>query len=138
MSRLRTVLVADDNPHMRLLLEKMLRKGPYDVLQSSDGGQTLRVAREQHPDLVLLDAEMPVVHGFEVCRQLKADPATRSIQIVMLTAKAQEEDRNRGLACGADAYIAKPFSPRELLVHLAACFAEPQPRAGTISGGLSS
>jgi two-component system phosphate regulon response regulator PhoB len=118
----RTILVADDNPQMRLLLEMTLRKGPYDVLVTADGGQALRLARERHPDLVLLDAEMPVIHGFEVCRQLKGDPATRDIQVIMITAKAQEEDRDRGMASGADEYIAKPFSPRELLVKLASRF----------------
>ena len=122
MTERRTVLVADDNPQMRLLLEMTLRKGPYDVLVTADGGQALRIARERHPDLVLLDAEMPVVHGFEVCRQLKADPATRDIQVIMITAKAQEEDRDRGIASGADEYIAKPFSPKELLGRLALRF----------------
>ena len=118
MTDRRTILVADDNPQMRLLLEMTLRKGQYEVLVTADGGQALQIARERHPDLVLLDAEMPVVHGFEVCRQLKDDPRTRDIQVIMITAKAQEEDRDRGLASGADEYIAKPFSPKELLARL--------------------
>lgn len=122
MTDRRTVLVADDNPQMRLLLEMTLRKGQYEVLVTADGGQALQIARERHPDLVLLDAEMPVVHGFEVCRQLKDDPRTRDIQVIMITAKAQEEDRDRGLASGADEYIAKPFSPKELLGRLASRF----------------
>ena len=122
MTARRTILVADDNPQMRLLLEMTLRKGPYDVIVTADGGQALRIARERHPDLVLLDAEMPVIHGFEVCRQLKGDPATRDIQVIMVTAKAQEEDRDRGLASGADEYIAKPFSPKELLARLSSRF----------------
>jgi two-component system phosphate regulon response regulator PhoB len=118
----RTILVADDNAQMRLLLEMTLKRGPYDVLNASDGGQALRIARERHPDVVLLDAEMPIVHGFEVCRLLKQDPATRDIAVIMVTAKAQEEDRSRGLSCGADEYIAKPFSPKLLLQRLAERF----------------
>jgi two-component system phosphate regulon response regulator PhoB len=113
-----TILIADDNSQMRLLLTMALRKGPYDVLVSADGGEALQIARERHPEVILLDAEMPVVHGFEVCRQLKADPATRDIKVIMVTAKAQDEDRDRGLASGADEYISKPFSPKELLVRL--------------------
>jgi DNA-binding response OmpR family regulator len=113
-----TILIADDNSQMRLLLTMALQKGPYDVLVASDGGEALQIARERHPEVILLDAEMPVVHGFEVCRQLRADPATRDIKVIMVTAKAQDEDRDRGLASGADEYIAKPFSPKELLARL--------------------
>jgi DNA-binding response OmpR family regulator len=111
----RNILVVDDEAHVRRLLIRALKRADYCVLTAVDGDEALRIAREHHPDLVLLDAEMPKTHGFDVCRQLKDDASTRSIPIIMLTAKAQDEDRQRGLAAGADAYVVKPFSPRRLI-----------------------
>jgi two-component system phosphate regulon response regulator PhoB len=110
-----TILVVDDEAHVRRLLIKSFERSGYCVLSAADGEEAIRMTREHHPSLVLLDAEMPKVHGFEVCRQIKEDAATRDIAVVMLTAKAQDEDRARGLAAGADGYVVKPFSPRRLL-----------------------
>jgi len=109
---------------MRQVLEVTLRRGGHEVLPSAaDGAEALAFARASLPDAVLLDAMMPRVHGFDVCRQLKADPATRAVRVVMVTARVEASDRDRGLAAGADAYVTKPFSPRELLGVLAASLA---------------
>lgn len=111
----KTILVADDEPKMRLLLSLILQRGPYRVVAAGDGEEAIRVAGEERPDLILLDAEMPRLHGFDACRRLRADPATRGTAIVMLTAKTQGDDRARGFAAGADAYVTKPFHMEDLL-----------------------
>ncbi len=95
-----------------------LTSGGYRVLVAADGEEAVSAAQEHHPDVILLDGEMPRLHGFDACRQIKADPSTQNITVIMVTAKAQDEDRQRGLEAGADGYIRKPFSPRELLEHL--------------------
>jgi two-component system chemotaxis response regulator CheY len=112
---MKKILVADDDPTIRLLVNATLRRDTYTLMEAMDGEQTLQVAREEHPDLILLDVGMPLLDGFEVCRQLKSDPATDSIHIVMLTARAQEAERRQGDAVGADGYFTKPFSPLALL-----------------------
>ena len=114
----RLILVADDEHAVRRLLQRTLERTPYCVATAADGEETLRLAREQHPDVILLDAELPTVHGFDVCRQLKQDPRTQDILILIVTAKAQEVDRMRGLEAGADGYITTPFSPRALIEQL--------------------
>jgi CheY-like chemotaxis protein len=114
------VLVADDNEGMRNVLEATLHQGGHEVLPAAaDGAEALALARACLPDAVLLDAMMPHVHGFDVCRQLKDDPATRAIRVVMVTAKSAPADREQGMAAGADAYVTKPFSPKALLEVLA-------------------
>ena len=110
-----SILVVDDEAPVRRLLIRTLERADYCVLTAADGEEALRIAREHRPALILLDAEMPKLHGFDVCRQLKQDPSTTAIPILMLTAKAQDEDRKRGLEAGADGYVLKPFSPRRLL-----------------------
>ena len=112
---MKTILVADDDPTIRLLVNATLRRNTYRLMEAADGEQTLEVARKEHPDLILLDIGMPGVDGFEVCRQLKADPDTGAIHILMLTARVQEAERERGEAVGADGYFTKPFSPLALL-----------------------
>ena len=114
------ILVADDDAVIRRVLEATLRRGGYEVELAADGAEALSLVRARRPDALLLDAMRPGMHGFDVCRQLKADPATRAVPVVMVTAKAGESDRDRGLAAGADAYVTKPFSPRELLAVLTA------------------
>ena len=118
-----TILVADDDVVIRRVLEATLRRGGHEVLLACDGDEALALARAHLPAAVLLDAMMPGAHGFDVCRRLKADPATRGVLVVMVTARAAASDRDRGLAAGADAYLTKPFSPRELLDVLAASLA---------------
>jgi|DewCreStandDraft_5_1066085.scaffolds.fasta_scaffold00026_32 CheY-like chemotaxis protein len=110
------ILLADDDRHLRKLVSATLEGDPeYVVLQASDGAETLEKARREHPDLILLDVSMPHMNGFEVCRQLRADPATADIPIVMLTAAANAADREAGRAAGATDYFVKPFSPLSLL-----------------------
>lgn len=114
----RRILVADDEPAIRRALVVALTHGGYHVVEATDGEEALEAVSEHHPELVLLDANMPRLHGFEVCRRLKADPNTRGITIFLLTASAQSDQRAEGLAAGADAYITKPFSPRQLLADI--------------------
>jgi DNA-binding response OmpR family regulator len=109
------VLVADDDPDIRELVRFKLEQGGHNVTTVGDGEAAIAAVRADGPfDLVLLDVMMPRRTGVEVCEALRGDAATRSIPILMLTAKAQEADVERGFAAGADDYIVKPFSPREL------------------------
>ncbi len=110
-----TVLVVDDEASLRLLMQATLGRGAYRVLEATNGAAGLELARREHPDLVILDVGMPDLDGYTVCRALKGDADTAGIAVVMLTARAQEGDRQRGVEAGADAYITKPFSPRALL-----------------------
>ena len=112
------ILVVDDEAPIRELLSFNLKKSGYEVEMAADGRTALPKAPEA--DLVLLDIMLPEVDGLEVCRQLKADPQTSGIPIIMLTAKAEEIDRVLGLELGADDYVVKPFSMRELLARVKA------------------
>ena len=112
------ILVVDDEAPIRELLSFNLKKSGYEVEMAADGRTALQKAPEA--DLVLLDIMLPEVDGLEVCRQLKADPQTSGIPIIMLTAKAEEIDRVLGLELGADDYVVKPFSMRELLARVKA------------------
>ncbi len=109
------LLIADDEPAVRALVHATLEGDDYEILEAGDGEEALEVSRAEHPTLVLLDIMMPRLDGLEVCRRLKAGPETSDIVIVMLTAQAQERDRDHGLAAGADDYFTKPFSPLALL-----------------------
>jgi DNA-binding response OmpR family regulator len=109
------VLVADDDAALRRLISTTLGNADFELLQAVDGEEALRIAREKQPSLVLLDVNMPQLDGFSVCRQLKADPRTEGIKVVMLTARGADSDRTRGRQAGADDYVIKPFSPVQLL-----------------------
>jgi two-component system alkaline phosphatase synthesis response regulator PhoP len=111
----RRVLLADDDPGLRRLIGATLGTTDFEVLNAVDGEEALRIARQQHPELVLLDVNMPKFDGFEVCHFLKSDPETSNIKVVMITARAAEADRARGREVGADDYFIKPFSPIQLL-----------------------
>ena len=112
------ILVVDDEASIRELLTFNLKKNGYSVETAADGREAL--AKAAGMDLVLLDIMLPEVDGLEVCRRLKADPQTSGIPIIMLTAKAEEIDRVLGLELGADDYVVKPFSMRELLARVKA------------------
>lgn len=112
---MRKLLIADDEEGVRSLVRMTLESDACEILEASDGEQALALAREHHPGLVLLDVVMPGLSGIEVCRALKGDPATATIAVVMLTAKAQAPERAAGRAAGADDYFTKPFSPKALL-----------------------
>jgi two-component system phosphate regulon response regulator PhoB len=114
------VLVVDDEADLRDVLEYNLTNAGHKVLLAATGAQGLELAREGRPDLVLLDLMLPDISGTEVCRALRADPRTRALRIVMVTAKGEEIDRVVGFELGADDYVAKPFSVRELLLRVQA------------------
>lgn len=113
------ILIVDDEEPLRLLVRATLEdesgEGRYEIIEAADGNEALEVARREQPELILLDIQMPGLSGLEVCKMLKDDPVTSDLTIVMLTAKGQQSDRERGFAAGADDYFAKPFSPLELL-----------------------
>jgi DNA-binding response OmpR family regulator len=110
----RTVLVADDDEDILQLVSFRLERAGYTVVTAADGQQALAAAREHHPDLAVLDVMMPGLNGYEVTRQLRADPATAAIPVILLTARVQEAEVSRGFEAGADDYLRKPFSPQEL------------------------
>src|SRR5438445_8554454 len=115
-----TILVIDDEPDLLELVQFNLQKDGYDVVVASDGQSGLEIAQKHVPNVVVLDLMMPGIDGLEVCRQLRADIRTRKIPMIMLTAKAGEADRIVGLEMGADDYLTKPFSPRELVARVKA------------------
>ena len=108
------VLIVDDDGFISRLVRMKVEQLGHEVETASDGAEGLRKALDLRPDLILLDLMMPRMNGLEVCRQLRAEPAGRDIPVVMLTAKAQERDIEAGFAAGANDYLVKPFSPREL------------------------
>ena len=112
------ILVVDDEPDARELIEVNLKAAGFDVLSAASGRQALEKARASLPALVLLDVMLPEMDGLEVCKGLRRDPKTAFIPIIMLTARAAEIDRIVGLELGADDYITKPFSPRELILRV--------------------
>jgi DNA-binding response OmpR family regulator len=110
-----SVLLVDDEPNIVLSLEYLMKQAGYDVRVARDGDAALRAVAERAPDLVLLDLMIPGRGGYEVCQAIRADPACARTKIVMLTARSREVEREKGLALGADDYITKPFSTRELV-----------------------
>lgn len=125
----KSILVIEDEKDVVDLLALNLRKTHgFNISSASDGASGLNKARGERPDLIILDLMLPKISGLEVCKILKSDPATRHIPILMLTAKAEEIDRVVGLEFGADDYVTKPFSPREVGLRIQAIL-----RRGTIS-----
>ena len=112
------VLVCDDEPYIVESVSYVVRKAGYEVVIAEDGLEALNAVKREKPDLVFLDIMMPKISGYEVCRQLKEDPATKSAYVVMLTARGQEEDERRALEMGADEFMTKPFSPRKMRAKL--------------------
>ena len=110
-----SVLLVDDEPNIVLSLEFLMKQAGYDVRIARDGDSALQAVSDRTPDLILLDVMTPGRDGYEVCQTIRANPAWRDIKIVMLTAKSREVEREKGLALGADDYITKPFSTRELV-----------------------
>ena len=113
------LLVVDDEPNIVISLEYLMKREGYDVLVATDGNQALEAIQREQPALVLLDVMMPGKTGFEVCQAVRADPALDGVRILMLTAKGRETDVSKGLALGANAYMTKPFSTRELVQKVA-------------------
>lgn len=114
------ILVVDDSPtELQLMVEPLLARG-YRVITATNGIEALDAVARELPQLILLDVLMPGKNGFQVCRQLKSDPATRDIKILIVSSKNQESDRFWGLKQGADEYLAKPFTEEALLGHISA------------------
>ncbi len=125
------ILIVDDEPDIVELLEYNLRQAGYTVFTARDGASAFAEVRRQPPDLVLLDLMLPDISGTEVCRRLKKDAATEGIPIVMITARSEEIDRVVGFELGADDYVTKPFSPREVVLRVQAVLRRARPRHET-------
>lgn len=110
------ILIVDDEPNIVISLEFLMKKEGFEVAVAVDGEEALAKVDSFRPDLVLLDVMMPKKSGFEVCEALRADPEMAGLQVVMLTAKGRETEVAKGLAIGADAYVTKPFSTKDLVV----------------------
>lgn len=113
-----TILIADDDPLLVKLVEYRMSARGYRVIAAADGETALALSAEEHPDLIVLDAMMPSLDGFEVLRRLKKAPATRDIPVLMLTARKREHDIVAALSLGARDYLSKPFSPEELALRI--------------------
>lgn len=109
------ILIADDEPNIVMSLEFLMESNGFDVRVAADGGEALARMEEFGPDLILLDVMMPVRNGFEVCQAIRQNPAWQGVKIVMLTAKGRDIEASKGMALGADAYVTKPFSTKELV-----------------------
>ena len=109
------ILIADDEPNIVTALEFLLARGGYEVLIARDGDEALKTLESARPDLVLLDIMMPVKSGYEICKRIRENPEWAGIKVVMLSAKGREVEVNKGLGMGADLYVTKPFSTRELM-----------------------
>jgi two-component system cell cycle response regulator DivK len=121
----KTVLIAEDQEDNRVIYSTILRHFGFTVLEASDGSAALEKARELRPDLMLLDVSMPHMTGWDVCVELKKSEGTKDIVIVMLTAHAQEQDRERSILCGADGYISKPIAPKAVVQRVKDLIGEP-------------
>ncbi len=131
---MKTVLVVDDDPDIRELITWKLSQAGYTTVAASDGEAGLNAAiagdaEGRVPDLILVDWMMPKMTGIEVCRALRDNPVTSRVPVILLTAKAQEAEVERGFAAGVDDYIVKPFSPREMLGRIQAVLARSEARA---------
>jgi len=112
------ILIADDNENIREALTYLLEDEGYTLSLAKDGAETLRKVREVSPDILFLDIMMPEINGYDVCRTIKNDPVLKKTYVIMLTAKGQAEEQERGKEVGADEYVVKPFSPMEILAKI--------------------
>ncbi len=111
----RSVLVVDDEPNIVLSLEFLLKQAGYEVRIARSGEEAVKAVAAHAPELIILDVMLPTLDGFHVCETIRADPKLRAVRILMLTAKSRDVEREKALALGADDYITKPFSTRELV-----------------------
>jgi two-component system alkaline phosphatase synthesis response regulator PhoP len=112
------ILIADDNEQIRESLASILEDEGYAIWIAKDGAEALRKAREIVPDILILDVMMPEMSGYEVCRTIKSDPDLKKTFVLMLSAKGQETEKERGKEVGADEYLVKPFSPSEIVARI--------------------
>jgi len=121
------ILIADDEPNQLELLSFNLGQAGFEVIRAADGQQALEMIEDQHPDLVILDWMMPHMSGIDVCRTLRARTETKHLPVILLSARGEEGDRTLGLDIGADDYVSKPFSPRELVSRVKALLRRSRP-----------
>ncbi|MGV3721512.1 MAG: response regulator transcription factor [Actinomycetota bacterium] len=129
------ILAVDDERHIVRLVEVNLQRAGYEVVTAYDGREALEKVQSENPDLVVLDVMMPYMDGFEVLKNLKADPTTAEIPVIMLTAKAQDADVFKGWQSGVDCYLTKPFNPMELLTFVKRIFDSLGNGGGSDGGG---
>lgn len=122
-----TILIVDDEPEILRVLDHNLTKAGFVVITAKDGEQALEAVRRHSPDLLILDVMLPGIDGWDVCKRIKADPATAATPILMLTARAEEESRILGLELGADDYVTKPFGLREVIARVKALLRRSEP-----------
>ena len=130
------ILIVDDEPDIVELIDYNLTSAGYSVTTARDGASAMAEVRRQRPDLILLDLMLPDVSGTEVCRRLRKDPSMEGVPIMMITARGDEIDRVVGFELGADDYVTKPFSPRELVLRVQAVLRRTKPKAATKSERL--
>ena len=112
------VLIVDDEPNIVLSLEFLMQREGYEVATAADGEAALEALAAQKPDLVILDIMLPKMNGFDVCRRIRADPRWKGVRILILTARGRETEVSKGLGLGADLYVTKPFSTKELMAQV--------------------
>src|SRR6266576_3853048 len=138
VSSKRILIVEDENDVVDLLTLNLRKAGGFLISKAGDGATGLTKARAEKPDLIILDLMLPKIPGLEVCKILKSEAATRHIPILMLTARAEEIDRIVGLECGADDYVTKPFSPREVMLRIRAILRRGEKPEETLKAGSIS
>jgi DNA-binding response OmpR family regulator len=124
------VLIADDEPNIVAAVEFLLQRNGYEVHVARNGDEALKLVESCNPDLVLLDVMMPVRSGYEVCKRIRENDALRHIKIIMLSAKGRDAEVTKGLAIGADDYVTKPFSTRDLLARIGRLLESPDAGGG--------
>jgi DNA-binding response OmpR family regulator len=118
MNDIKKILIADDEENIVISLEFLMKREGFEVIVAGDGEEALQRIHDDAPDLVLLDVMMPKKSGFEVCQEVRADPSLNGVRILMLTAKGRDTEVAKGLALGADGYMTKPFSTKELVAQV--------------------
>ena len=118
MQRKKKILIVDDEKQLVSLVSLHMKMSGYEVLSAKDGEEALAIAKEEVPDLIILDLMLPKIDGWEVCKRLRAESKIGDIPVIMLTARSEAGDKLRGFECGADDYVTKPFSPRELVARV--------------------
>lgn len=118
------VLIVDDEPNILISVEYLMKQAGFEVSVAKDGEEALERIRSDRPDLVVLDVMMPKLNGLEVCERVRADPQLAGMRILMLTAKGREPEMKKGLGLGADDYVTKPFSTRDLVMRVKSLLAD--------------
>jgi two-component system alkaline phosphatase synthesis response regulator PhoP len=131
MQTKKKILIVDDEKQLVSLVSLHMKMSGYDVLSANDGEEALAIAKKEKPDLMILDLMLPKIDGLEVCKRLRAQSADRDIPVIMLTALSETTDKLKGFECGADDYVTKPFSPRELVARVKRVLARAEGRAKT-------